>query len=162
MTHPHQEAPSLHECQIALRNLVGAVGQGVRELRKAREKWADLIKTHEVAVADRKRELSTAVEKARAKAKAIPREDKKRQTVDDLNAIVEAEVADEQHALDVELAVIRHAKRMEAAEIKQLEEENDRKASDRAIWKALLDAAMLELNLAGVPGPTHRTRPRPA
>ena len=65
---------------------------------------------------------------------------------------------DEQYALDIEQALIRHAKRMEATEIKYLEGQNDRNASDRAIWKALLDASMKEMDLAGVPAQQHRTR----
>ena len=155
---PHREAPSLHECQIALRNLVGTVGQGVLELRQAREKWANLIRDHEITLADKERALSHAIEQARAKGKAIPREDGKRQTGGDLDAYVEDAVRDEQYEHDVEEALIRHAKRMEATEIKYLEGQNDRNASDRAIWKALLDASMKEMDLAGVPGPTHRTR----
>lgn len=151
MTDPNREVPSLHECQIRLRDLAGTVGQGVLELRKAREKWADLILKHDMALAEREGELSTAIEVAREKAKKIPREDGKRQTAEDINTIVKAKVATLQREADIEAAVLRHARRMSEAEIKALEGANESAQHKRAIWKALLESVMQEMALAGVP-----------
>jgi len=155
---PHQNTPSLHECQIKLRELAAGVGQGVLELRRERMKWADLIKRHEEALADKECALSHAIEQARIKGKAITREDGKRQTAGDLDAYVKDAVREEQRILDIEEALIRHAKRLEATEIKYLEGLNDAAEHERAIWNALLRSVMQEMSLAGTPDQQHRTR----
>ena len=158
MTTPHRDTPSLYECQAKLRELAGTVGQGVLELRKARDKWANLIRDHEVALVEKKRVLSRADAEAYVKAKAQLRSDGKLPTVQERDKFVAAECADQIYDVAVEEALLRHAKRMADNEIKDLEGRNDARQHERAIWKALLESVMEEMRMAGTPPPNRYGR----